>query len=95
MFRFNDKTRDCLEAISKEFLFMSRNDRDFSKIEFPFMDSMYCLLHNLATIDKPISLMEQYCEDILRGAVSGAELQIKKLENEKIEGTVPLEGSGK
>ena len=65
MFTFNDETKEVLEQISKEFRGMARNRVDFNKVDFPYMESLSCLLHNIATMDEPFSGIEDYCKRIL------------------------------
>ena len=88
MFTFNDKTREFLEEISREFRKMARNRDDFSKVDFPYMESMAVLLHNLATIDEPLSGIEDYCKRIIEGANYCVQIELKKQQdNESAEGS--------
>ena len=79
MFTFNDETKEALEQISKEFRGMARNRVNFHKVDFPYMESISCLLHNIATMNAPFSGIEDYCKRIVEGANQGASIWTRKL----------------
>lgn len=82
MFTFNEETKEVLESVSHQFRAVARNRVDFGKIDFPYMESMACLLHNLATMDAPFTEVEDYCKRIIEGANDGAKIHIRRLEEE-------------
>ena len=78
MFTFNNKVASFLDEISSELHIMARKKADSKNVDFPHIESMAILLHNLATMDEPFSGVDDYCKRIIEGASHYAQLLINK-----------------
>ena len=83
MFCFDEETTQCLQKLGNDIRVLGRNREDFSKVDFPYVESLAVLLINLSTLRTSFSQFPRDCEVLLKGALKDPRIRASEMQRNR------------